>query len=77
MIERLRKRVLDHNRLDDASETVIRRRLETHESETKPALEFYGNRLTTIEAMQAPVKVIDEITSVIWNQLSSTAKDKA
>ena len=68
LIQRLRKRALHDNRLDDANESVIRRRLETYESETKPVLEFYTDKLTTIDAMQHPLKVINEITSVIWNQ---------
>jgi adenylate kinase len=38
LVERLRKRALKDNRLDDANEAVIRRRLETYESETKPVL---------------------------------------
>jgi adenylate kinase len=67
LVQRLRNRALHDNRLDDASETVIRRRLETYESETMPVLEFYSEKLTTIDATRAPVKVINEITSVICN----------
>jgi adenylate kinase len=65
LAQRLRNRALHDNRWDDASETVIRRRLETCESETMPVLEFYSGKLTTIDATQAPVKVINEITSII------------
>ena len=65
VIQRLGNRALDDNRLDDANDTVIRRRLETYESETTPVLEFYRDKLTTIDATKAPVKVINEITSVI------------
>jgi adenylate kinase len=73
LIQRLRKRALHDNRLDDANETVIRRRLETYESETKPVLDFYRDKLTTIDATQPPVKVVNDITTVIWNQMKSRA----
>jgi adenylate kinase len=75
LVQRLRNRALHDNRLDDASETVIRRRLETYESETMPVLEFYSEKLTTIDATQAPVKVINEITSVILNLREPSARD--
>jgi adenylate kinase family enzyme len=61
VIQRLGNRALDDNRLDDANDTVIRRRLETYESETTPVLEFYRDKLTTIDATQAPLKVINEV----------------
>lgn len=72
LVQRLRKRALHDNRLDDANETVIRRRLETYQSETKPVLDFYKHKLTTIDATQAPVKVVNDITTVIWNQIKSS-----
>ena len=72
LIKRLRKRALHDNRLDDASETVIRRRLETYESETKPVLDFYREKLTTVDATQPPVNVINEITTVICHQIKSS-----
>jgi adenylate kinase len=77
LVQRLRNRALHDNRLDDASETVIRRRLETYESETMPVLEFYSEKLTTVDATQAPVKVINEITSVILNLGRPAARDNA
>jgi hypothetical protein len=40
LVSRLRKRALKDNRFDDASEDVIRRRLQTYEEESKPVLEF-------------------------------------
>ena len=66
LIERLRKRALKDNRLDDANEGVIRRRLETYESETKPVLQYYGPGLIqTIDATQSPARVLWEILGVI------------
>ena len=50
------------NRLDDASLEVIRRRLQTYETETKPVLNYYGKELLHhIDADQAPSKVLMDI----------------
>jgi adenylate kinase len=76
LIQRLRKRALHDNRLDDAGDPVIRRRLETYKSETKPVLEFYREKLTTIDATQTPLEVINQITSVICKQASPSARDE-
>jgi adenylate kinase len=66
LAERLRKRALKDNRLDDANETVIRKRLETYETETKPVLGYYGSALIhTIDATQPPARVLWEILGVI------------
>ncbi len=56
---RLKKRALKDNRLDDANEEVIKRRLATYEEESKPVLGYYGeNRITCIDATQPPAKVL-------------------
>jgi adenylate kinase len=69
LVERLRKRALKDNRLDDANETVIRKRLETYETETKPVLGYYGPELIhTIDATQSPARVLWEILGVITGQ---------
>jgi adenylate kinase len=66
LVERLKRRALKDNRLDDANEEVIRRRLITYEKESKPLLKFYGEELThEIDATQPPVKVLSEILSVV------------
>jgi adenylate kinase len=66
LVERLRKRALKDNRLDDANEAVIRKRLETYETETKPVLDCYGPKLIhTIDATQSPARVLWEILGVI------------
>lgn len=66
LVERLKRRALKDNRLDDANEEVIRRRLITYENESKPLLKFYGEKLThQIDATQPPVKVLSEILSVV------------
>ena len=42
-----------------------------------PVLEFYRDKLTTIDATQTPVKVINEITSVILSLGRAGARDNA
>lgn len=69
LIARLKKRALKDNRLDDANEEVIRRRLDTYEAESKPTLEFYGPGLVReIDATQRPIKVLSEIISEIIHE---------
>jgi adenylate kinase len=66
LAERLRKRALKDNRLDDANEAVIRKRLETYDIETKPVLGHYAPELIhTIDATQSPARVLWEILGVI------------
>jgi adenylate kinase len=67
LVRRLRKRAIKDNRLDDASEEVIRKRLACYEEETKPVLNFYSDGVTEIDALQPPVKVLQDILVVIWN----------
>jgi len=56
---RLKKRALKDNRLDDANDEVIKRRLATYEEESKPVLGYYGaERITCIDATQPPAKVL-------------------
>jgi adenylate kinase len=62
LVERLQRRALRDNRLDDANLAVIRNRLETYEQETKPVLDFYGSTLVqTIDSTQTPVNVLRDI----------------
>jgi adenylate kinase len=69
LVERLKKRALKDNRLDDANEAVIHKRLETYEIETKPVLGYYGSALIQkIDATQSPARVLWEILRVITGQ---------
>jgi adenylate kinase len=62
LVQRMQRRALRENRLDDASLEVIRNRLKTYEKETKPVLNFYGKNLVhRIDADQAPAKVLGDI----------------
>ena len=66
LVQRLQRRALRDNRLDDANLDVIRNRLEVYESETKPVLEFYGPALVhEVDATQSPINVLRDILRVI------------
>ena len=66
LVERLKRRALRDNRLDDASEEVIRQRLDIYEDESRPLLDYYGKDLImNIDAAQSPVDVLAEIVKVL------------
>lgn len=66
LVRRLKKRALKDNRLDDANESVIKKRLDTFESECRPLIEYYGpEKVTTIDATQTPVQVLSIILAAI------------
>jgi adenylate kinase len=59
---RLKKRALKDNRLDDANDEVIKRRLALYEQESKPVLQYYSkDRITCIDASEPPAKVLMHI----------------
>lgn len=63
---RLKKRALKDNRLDDANEEVIRRRLELYDSDSKPVLSYYAKDcVASIDATQPPAKVLLEILASV------------
>ena len=62
LVERLQRRALKENHLDDANLDVIRNRLKTYERESKPVLDFYGKKLIHhIDAGQTPLQVVFDI----------------
>jgi len=66
MIERLQRRALRENRLDDANLDVIKQRLATYEHETKPVLDYYGESLVhTINANASPLNVLRCILDIV------------
>src|SRR5678816_2006401 len=64
---RLKKRALKDNRLDDANEEVIKRRLATYESESKPVLEHYKDRVQVVDATEPPARVLCHILETVSN----------
>jgi adenylate kinase len=62
LVERLQRRALKENRLDDANIDVIETRLQTYHRETKPVLDFYGKKVVhRVNADQPPNKVLFDI----------------
>ena len=67
LFARLKKRALKDNRLDDANEEVIKRRLATYEAESKPVLEHYEDRVQLVDATEPPAKVLFHILETVSN----------
>jgi adenylate kinase len=66
--ERLKRRALKENRLDDMNDETIRRRQEIYEQETKPVLDFYGEKMIAhIDSSQQPYQVMRDILTDIEN----------
>ena len=66
LIERLQRRALRENRLDDANLEVIKSRLQTYENETKQVVDFYGPALVhTVDSTQSPINVLQDILKIV------------
>lgn len=66
LIQRLQRRALRENRLDDANLAIIHDRLQTYERETRPVLDFYGPALRhEINAAQPPLTVLQDVLKVL------------
>ncbi|MCP5523325.1 MAG: nucleoside monophosphate kinase [Verrucomicrobiales bacterium] len=66
LVQRLQRRALKENRLDDANLETIRRRLETYDQESRPVLDFYGRELLhEVDATQTPLDVLEDVVAVI------------
>ena len=73
LMRRLKNRALKDNRLDDANEAVIMRRLETYDEESKPVLEFYSPGIVHhIDAQQRPARVLHNILGTILDSDDKT-----
>lgn len=74
LVARLKKRALRDNRLDDANEEVIRHRLSTYDSESKPILEHYSSvKRHDIDATMTPLEVLHWIILGLLDEMK-TAK---
>lgn len=66
LVRRLKKRALKDNRLDDASDEVIARRVKTYEEESKALLSYYPREIITeIDAAHSPLRVLADILNDI------------
>jgi adenylate kinase len=66
LIERLQRRALRENRLDDAKVDVIRDRLDTYGKDTRPVLEFYGSAvLREVDGTRKPEAVLRDVLGIL------------
>ena len=62
LVHRMLRRALKDNRLDDANEATIRRRLKIYKNETLPVLEYYGpEKIVTVHTEQSHAAVFAEV----------------
>jgi adenylate kinase len=62
MIQRLRRRALKENRIDDANIAVIRKRWQVYEKETFPVLDYYPKHIVKeVNATGSPARVLEYI----------------
>ncbi|MCH2161700.1 MAG: nucleoside monophosphate kinase [Phycisphaerales bacterium] len=62
MVERMKRRAIKENRLDDADENVIRNRFKVYDDETKPVLEYYpADIIREIDAIGSPASVLQHV----------------
>ena len=62
MFQRLKRRALHENRLDDASDVVIQNRLKVYEGQTSPVLSYYSRKkIACINSSRTPVEVLSDI----------------
>src|SRR2546423_11983458 len=66
MVERLRRRALKENRLDDANDRVIQHRLEGYEKETRPVRDFYPpERIVKVDETMSTIRVLSHNIRVL------------
>ncbi len=66
MVERLRRRALKENRIDDANDKVIQNRLEVYERDTKPVLEHYApEKIVRVDATMSQLQVLSDLIKVM------------
>lgn len=74
LVARLKKRALRDNRLDDANEEVIRARLTTYDSESKPMLQHYSSvKRHDIDASLTPLEVLHQIIVGLLDEVGKPA----
>jgi adenylate kinase len=58
LLDRLKRRALKDNRLDDANEETIRHRISVYEAETQPVLKLYSKEIIVpIDGTRTPLEV--------------------
>jgi adenylate kinase len=71
LIERIHRRALHENRLDDTHEDVVRRRFQEYKEVTEPILAYYSDHLIRrIDATGSPIDVLFDIIKVIRDEIA-------
>jgi adenylate kinase len=71
LVERLHKRAVLEGRLDDAGETVIRRRFELYDAQIEKTLAyFFADLIETIDVAVPPVRILSAIGAALARRLS-------
>ena len=66
MEERIQRRALKENRMDDGNVEIIRQRFETYKQETQPVLDCFPNEIVhDIDSTNSPANVLRDILSVL------------
>lgn len=66
MVQRIRRRAIRENRLDDASEEVIRKRFDVYRAETEPVLQYYSPKLITeVDAIGSPAEILLKCLEIV------------
>lgn len=66
MVERMRRRAIRENRVDDANEQTIRHRFRVYETETTAVLDYYPTELIgRIDALGSPASVLQKLLDVL------------
>jgi adenylate kinase len=66
IVRRLKSRALKDNRLDDANEDTICKRLQIYDDESKPVIAYYPPSIRAdVDALQTPIEVAHDILSAI------------
>ena len=66
MFQRMRRRALKENRLDDADEKVIRHRWAVYEEQTRPVLEHYPREVVReVNSIASPAKILLDVLDVV------------
>lgn len=66
MFQRLRRRALKENRIDDADEKVIRKRWAVYEAESMPVLNHYPKEMVMeVDSIGSPAEVLRSVLDVV------------
>jgi len=77
MYQRLKRRAIHENRLDDASDDTIQNRLYVYEAETAPVLNHYpAGKVRRIDTGRTPIEVLADILSDARKLMVIEEKDR-